>query len=83
MHNVLITTVPFGDKNRAPTKKVNSIMDIVKKYPISLESSVMIGDSIDDYRAAKANNLPFVLRRTKLNKKLQLDLKCKMIYNFQ
>jgi len=58
-------------------------MDIVKKYPISLESSVMIGDSIDDYRAAKANNLPFVLRRTKLNKKLQLDLKCKMIYNFQ
>ena len=42
----------------------------------------MIGDSHSDYHAAKKNQVEFVIRKTKLNKELQQNLKCKMIENF-
>jgi len=43
---------------------------------------VMIGDAISDYKAAKNNNIDFVLRKTLLNKQLQSQLQCEMIQDF-
>ena len=42
----------------------------------------MIGDAISDYDAAQANNINFVLRKTKLNRSLQAQLGCEMIEDF-
>ena len=42
----------------------------------------MIGDSISDYEASEQNNIQFILRKTEFNKKLQKQLKCTMIKNF-
>jgi hypothetical protein len=42
----------------------------------------MIGDSNSDYEAAIYNQIAFVLRKTKLNKKLQGQLTCLKIKNF-
>jgi phosphoglycolate phosphatase-like HAD superfamily hydrolase len=66
----------------SPTKKDEAIRIIMEKYSILSESSIMIGDSSSDYYASKINGTPFVLRRTKLNEKLQSELDCLMINNF-
>ena len=66
----------------APTTKVDAIKILLKKYMIIPKNSVMIDDSSTDYNAAKLNGVPFVLRRTNLNKTLQTQLCCPMIYNF-
>lgn len=66
----------------APTKKSDSIKLLLKEYSIAPENSVMIGDSTSDYTAANLNGVPFVLRCTNLNKKLQKQLECQMIGNF-
>jgi phosphoglycolate phosphatase-like HAD superfamily hydrolase len=65
-----------------PTKKCEAIRWIIERYNIKLEQAIMIGDSNSDYRAAEENKLPFILRRTNLNKRLQQQLNCKMIENF-
>jgi len=72
----------FKEVVGSPMKKVNAIKCLMKKYSISPEKSVMVGDSVSDYSAAKANNLPFILRRTKLNGKLQQVLDCQIMSNF-
>jgi len=66
----------------SPTDKKDAIQIILKKYKIKQKQSVMIGDSSSDYEAATANKVPFVLRKTNLNKKLQKQLNCKMIEDF-
>jgi len=72
----------FKEVFGSPTKKVDAINSILKKYSISFEKSIMIGDSSSDYNAASANGIKFVLRRTALNKKLQNDLNCLMLDDF-
>ena len=65
----------FKEVIGAPTKKTDAIQMLLEKYFIAPESSVMIGDSISDYHAAKENGVLFLLRSTDLNKNLQY--KCK------
>lgn len=66
----------------APTTKGDAIKMLLKEYSLKPKLSVMISDSSSDYYAAKLNGVPFVLRRTNLNKTLQAQLNCPMIYNF-
>jgi phosphoglycolate phosphatase-like HAD superfamily hydrolase len=66
----------------SPTTKKNAIKIILNKYLILSESSIMIGDSSSDYIAAKLNGVPFILRRTELNKELESTIDCLVIDNF-
>jgi len=60
-HNVYGSPVP---KKEAISKELN-------KLSISPENAIMIGDSNNDYEAAKDNNVMFFLRCTDFNKDLQ------------
>lgn len=56
----------------APTEKSVAITEVLKDYDhISRQRALMIGDSTGDYRAAKENDISFLLRRTEFNKSLQ------------
>ena len=72
----------FDNVIGSPTKKSNAIEALLKKYSISPKNAVMVGDAESDYQAAQFNNIQFVLRRTRLNKKLQQKLECKTVGNF-
>jgi phosphoglycolate phosphatase-like HAD superfamily hydrolase len=72
----------FEEVIGAPTKKGHAIKQILVRYNITSEHTVMIGDSNSDYIAAVENKIPFVLRKTDLNKKLQNELDCEIINNF-
>ena len=66
----------------APTSKIEAIKSLIEEYSIRPDSAVMIGDSSSDYEAATANQVPFVLRKTKFNKELQEKLDCFIIEDF-
>ena len=66
----------------SPTKKGEAIKMILDNYSILPEDSVMIGDSESDYNAAIVNMVPFILRKTEFNKKLQDKINCQMIKDF-
>ena len=66
----------------SPISKDKAVESLLKEYDIDPVQATMIGDSISDYEAAKSNHVTFVLRRTSLNKELQMKLNCKMLENF-
>jgi phosphoglycolate phosphatase-like HAD superfamily hydrolase len=66
----------------APTTKTIAIKNLLAQYSIRPDQSLMIGDTSSDLDAASINQVPFVLRRTNLNKYLQETLTCKMIEDF-
>tara|TARA_B100001113_G_scaffold186272_1_gene152640 strand:+ start:1826 stop:2467 length:642 start_codon:yes stop_codon:yes gene_type:complete len=66
----------------SPISKQDGIESLIKEYNIEVDHAIMIGDSMSDYIAAFDNNVKFILRKTSLNKKMQKQLKCKMIENF-
>jgi phosphoglycolate phosphatase-like HAD superfamily hydrolase len=66
----------------APTRKSDAIKSLLKKYLLSENNVVFIGDSASDYNAAMLNNILFILRQTELNEELQKELNCPMISNF-
>lgn len=66
----------------APSKKADSIKRSIVSFNIDPKKSVMIGDSISDYDSAKTNEIPFMLRRTSVNRELQAQLSCKMFDDF-
>jgi len=66
----------------APTRKCDAMKQLLDEYKIKPEKTIMIGDSISDYNAALVNKIPFILRRTNLNKTLQKQLNTKMIDDF-
>lgn len=66
----------------SPIKKSHAIKQILNEYNVTAVHAVMIGDSISDYDASIENKVPFILRKTELNKDLQQQLNCKMIENF-
>lgn len=72
----------FDEVIGSPMKKIDAIKIILSSYYIAPSNSVMIGDSKVDFDAALYNSVPFVLRRTSINKNLQNSLNCKMIDNF-
>ena len=49
----------FISINGSPTKKEVLVDNILKKYAYDLNETILIGDSINDYRAAKLNNIQF------------------------
>ena len=72
----------FKEAYGAPTEKSEAMADIIKRYTIDALDAVMVGDSKNDYNAAKKNGVPFVLRRTPNNVDLQHSLECNMIDDF-
>jgi len=72
----------FKEVVGSPIRKDEAIRSILKQYFLLYEQSIMVGDSISDYNSASKNNIQFILRRTLLNKKLQVELNCLMIDNF-
>jgi phosphoglycolate phosphatase-like HAD superfamily hydrolase len=66
----------------SPTKKEDGVRLLLDRYMIEPDQAVMVGDSSSDYRAAIENKVPFILRNTNLNKKLQSQFNFKMITNF-
>lgn len=51
----------------SPTKKSNAVKDILLKEEIKSSNAIFIGDAINDYMAAKDNNVKFIARITKMN----------------
>ncbi len=66
----------------SPTKKVDAIKQLLMQHSIKSEQAIMIGDSSSDYEASMMNKVPFILRRTELNKRLQIGLDCQMFDDF-
>ena len=55
----------------APTKKDRAIKAVLERLKCSPDQAAMVGDSESDLLAAQANSVPFLLRRTPLNGRLQ------------
>lgn len=72
----------FKDIFGAPTKKVCAIRDVLERLKCSPAEAVMIGDSESDLLAAQANSVPFLLRRTPLNIRLQATYQGPMFDDF-
>ncbi len=51
----------------SPTSKVEHINKLVNENSIDIEKSVFIGDSINDFKAAEATNISFILREVDYN----------------
>ena len=72
----------FKDVVGSPTSKKDAVKTILNNNNQNPKKAIMIGDSISDYEASEQNNIQFILRKTEFNKKLQKQLKCTMIKNF-
>jgi phosphoglycolate phosphatase-like HAD superfamily hydrolase len=66
----------------SPQTKDFWVKKLIKENQIHPSNSLFIGDAYADYEAAKNNDVYFILRKTKDNKKLQEDLKVDMIDDF-
>lgn len=66
----------------SPISKSQALQKLLKQHVIDPKQAVMIGDSIHDYEAATDSKTNFILRKTNLNKKLQVQLNCPMIGDF-
>jgi phosphoglycolate phosphatase-like HAD superfamily hydrolase len=66
----------------SPEKKYNAMKTLLDKYNIDRKEVVMVGDSNADYSASVQNRITFVLRKTKLNVRLQEQVTCVMITDF-
>ena len=66
----------------APVMKSDALRKVIEEFCVDRSLAVMIGDSISDYEAAMDNQISFILRRTALNKSLQMELGCAMINDF-
>ena len=72
----------FTEVIGSPTKKTEAISQLISKYQLNPEKTVMIGDSMPDYLAASENHIVFILRKTVLNTEMQKTLQCNMIDDF-
>ena len=83
---VIVSELKIGEFFRkiigSPQKKDMAIKKLLKQYNLSSKKSIVIGDSIVDFKAASTNNIPFILRKTNMNRDLQLQLNCPMIVDF-
>ncbi len=55
----------------APTPKKQAIKSVLDKFNCSPDKALVIGDSETDRLAAQGNSVPFLLRRTAINLRLQ------------
>ena len=72
----------FIDIIGSPTKKSKALQQLLNENSIRASTAVMIGDSYEDYDAAKFNSVPFVLKKNIQNKNLQKNYNLTMIENF-
>jgi phosphoglycolate phosphatase-like HAD superfamily hydrolase len=61
----------FVEVHGAPTAKADAIGAALQRFGCAPSASVMVGDAEADLRAARAHGVPFLLRRTPLNRALQ------------
>lgn len=55
----------------APTSKADAVRDVLRETNIFPQQALMVGDAQTDMRAAEGNHVPFLLRRTPLNRAIQ------------
>jgi len=67
----------------APLQKQEGLKHVLAEYKFSAEECLMIGDSITDYEAAKANNIHFLFRITQENKKFADTMRNWSIKHFE
>lgn len=72
----------FQEVIGSPTKKSEGIKFLINKHCINHRKSVMVGDSLHDYEASSDNLVDFILRKTDLNKALQVKADYLIIDNF-
>ena len=61
----------FREVHGASRTKASAIAGTLKRLNCPPESALMVGDAETDLAAARENSIPFLLRRTPLNKHLQ------------
>jgi phosphoglycolate phosphatase-like HAD superfamily hydrolase len=61
----------FREVHGAPKHKASAIKDVLARLNYAPANALMIGDSETDMKAAQANSVPFLLRRTPLNLSIQ------------
>lgn len=61
----------FREVYGAPTHKASAIKDVLARLNCAPSNALMIGDAETDLKAAQANSVPFLLRRTPLNLSIQ------------
>jgi phosphoglycolate phosphatase-like HAD superfamily hydrolase len=61
----------FREVHGAPKHKATAIKDVLARVNCASARALMIGDSETDLKAAQANSVPFLLRRTRLNLSIQ------------
>jgi phosphoglycolate phosphatase-like HAD superfamily hydrolase len=61
----------FRSVQGAPTPKIEAIRRVIAGLDVRPDAALMIGDAESDLQAAVANGVPFLLRRTPLNRELQ------------
>jgi len=71
----------FREIYGAPKSKAQAIANVLKLNSFDSEVVLMIGDSETDLNAAKANGIPFLLRRTNINLELQTNFDVPMFEN--
>lgn len=61
----------FREVHGAPKKKASAIGDVLHRLHCNANQALMVGDADTDLMAAQNNSVPFLLRRTPLNKTLR------------
>lgn len=61
----------FAEVHGAPTSKTDALASVLRGSGVRPDRALMVGDSESDLRAARANGVPFLLRRTTLNSSLE------------
>ena len=69
--NAIDIAACFREVHGAPRTKASAIADVLKRLNCPRETAMMVGDAETDLAAARENSIPFLLRRTSLNKNLQ------------
>jgi len=67
----------------SPSKKQEGLKHFLNKYNFSTRQCLMIGDSLNDFEAAKSVNIPFLLRITPENQKFTDLMRCYQIRHFE
>uniref|UniRef100_UPI0040480614 HAD family hydrolase n=1 Tax=Polynucleobacter sp. TaxID=2029855 RepID=UPI0040480614 len=61
----------FKEIHGSPKIKKNVVFEVLMQQNVKSSEALLIGDSEVDFLAAQVNSVPFLLRRTLLNKELQ------------
>ncbi|EIC22321.1 putative phosphatase [Thiorhodovibrio frisius] len=74
--NVLKIRKCFHEVHGAPKKKSDVVQDVLQRWQVSPDKTLLVGDSMTDWQAAMDHQVPFLLRRTPWNRELQESSGC-------